>query len=408
MSALSSFGDKLLNDSTLCERISNDVEKLQFADGLLCTFSISEDRGPAVVESARIMDWWRAFHSQDIGAQSGVVGHCQVIGKPLLLADSIKVRVSGLIRIGCRADAYVVTSLEASESFGMSGAVSAMVSEQAIDACTRALNALIGNELPSKHRSSLVVGNAIYLFWTREAIDLSDVIASFDAPDPASIERLLASVHSGQQRHDADPGGFYCLTLSGNAARAVVRDYLEAPVGRVKANLARWFTDLRIVDEWGKETRSAFPLWMLVSATASEAKEASPAVGPALLHAAIRDAPLPDSLLASCVRRLQAEAGKDRDGFSAARMALIKLVLNRGSRKGELMSEALNEAETSPGLRMWPIAGRVLNESNGQRWAMSMPPWWTVLRHGTASTAPSLVFSRLFKSAPAAPEQASG
>ena len=57
----------------------------------------------------------------------------------------------------------------------------------------------------------------------------------------------MNSVSAGQEFHAlGDANDFYLLGLSGNSARAIIRDYLEAPLPQVQANLGRWFRDLTI------------------------------------------------------------------------------------------------------------------------------------------------------------------
>src|SRR5262249_29706290 len=116
---------------------------------------------------------------------------------------------------------------------------------------------------------------------------------------------------------------------SGNSARAVVRDYLEAPLPRVQANLAQWFSQLRIADATrhglGKPS-CRFPLWQLAAATALDMDNVAPETLTRLLFAALKRDPFPESLLVACLRRLRAEGSA---GFRPSRMALIKLILLR-------------------------------------------------------------------------------
>jgi CRISPR-associated protein Csd1 len=279
------------------------------------------------------------------------------------------------------------------ESYGLEGTANAGVGYTAADGYARAANALIGDRLKGNPRTGLRVGGALFLFWTREPADTADVMA-LDAPEPAQVERLLRSAAAGVESYAADANAFYLLVLSGNSARAVVRDYLEAPVPVVRANLGRWFLDLAIAaatrDGAGRPT-SLFPLWQLVSATAPEAGEASRDVPARLAHAALKGDPVPDSVLAACLGRLRVEG---RDGFRPARMAMIKLTLLR---RDVPVTETLSEEETHPAY----VCGRLLSVFEQIQYAALGDVNATVTDKffGTFSAAPAVVLGRLFANA---------
>src|SRR5262249_24282674 len=73
--------------------------------------------------------------------------------------------------------------------------------------------------------------------------------------------------------------------------------------------------------------------------------DVSPDLPSSLIAAALKNSPLPMTLLATCLRRLQVEGGPFR--FRAARMGLIRSILNRDPNRGDfLMPEALRPAQT--------------------------------------------------------------
>jgi CRISPR-associated protein Csd1 len=140
--------------------------------------------------------------------------------------------------------------------------------------------------------------------------------------------------------------------------------------------LGQWFCDLRIVDathEGQGQPTSLFPLWQLALSTARDSDDVSLELPPALLHAALRGLPLPDNVLAACLRRLRAEHGPQQfrparmgrlraehgpQQFRPARMGLLKLCLNRTHCPGEnAMTEALDPTRT--GDRAY-VCGRLL------------------------------------------------
>jgi CRISPR-associated protein Csd1 len=234
-----------------------------------------------------------------------------------------------------------------------------------------------------------------FLFWTRDPADTTDVM-QIDAPQPEQVEHLLRSASAGRESHSMDNANqFYLLALSGNSARAIVRDYLETPLPTIRANLGRWFRDLRIADlsraGAGKPT-NLFPLWQLVTATAGR-DDVSSEVPARLVRAALKGDPVVDSVLAACVGRLRAEGG---DGFRPARMALIKLTLLRRSNPVSA-TETLDENEQSPAYvcgRLLAVFEQIQREALGDVNATVTDKYF-----GTFSAAPGLVLGRLYANA---------
>lgn len=394
LSALGDFEKWLQEDPATEQRLADDAEARGLDLRCPCTFAWSPDEGRPLLERAAIRDWWRRFYDADLQAKHEAMGKgfCQVIHREAPITKTIKVRIHGLTPIGCRAEAYIVSSLPASESYGLPRTCSAMVSERGVDGFSRALDALIGNQLHNRPQTSLRLSSSMFLFWTRQPTPEFDPAGLLERPDPDDIQRLLKSVTTGQAAPVIHPEQFYCLMLNGNSARVVVRNYIETTIPMVQRNLARWFADLRIFDPGSKETTSAFPLWMLAAATVRDMRDLAPQVPSVLLTAAIHNRPLPDSTLGACIRRLGAEGGS---GFRPARLALIKLVLNRTHLKENPMSEELDPKRGEPAY----LCGRLLAVFERIQWAAMGDLGATVVDrfYGTAGTAPTVVFPRLFK-----------
>ena len=338
LAVLAKFGDQALAaDPEFGERVRADVEKAGLSLSSLCTLEWTADDG-TILTNPDVMKWWRGFYETDATTQQANLprGVCQVTHDLAPLSASVAIRVNGLTPIGCRADAYLVVGLEAANSYGLEGAQAGMVSATGIDGFTRALHALLENRLPSKLdksrtggiRSAMRVGGTQFLFWTRDMESPSGVEILDSKPDQfagllESLKKAAASIPGAI----TNPDEFRILALGGNSARVVVRDYLERPLPEIQRNLLHWVDDLRIADPvlQGRPNEN-FPIWLLASATALDADRVAPDTQSRLMHAALTGGPLPDSVLASCLARLRAEGS---EGFRAARMALIKLCLNR-------------------------------------------------------------------------------
>jgi CRISPR-associated protein Csd1 len=396
LTAMCQFARRMADSQDIAEQLTREIEAKAFGLGDICTFALQTDQGSLILERPEVRNWWRDFFRRDRAAMKSDQrkGFCQVTHKSAPIAASIKAQVRGLMGIGCLANAYIVSPILASESLGLDAVECAMISDDGIDGYTRAMNALIANSLKDRPRTSLKVGNCMFLFWTRQAASGFDPATLLEQPDVQLVEQLVRSVHTGKPSLAVAQGDFYCLALSGNAARIVVRSYLETTIPHVQASLARWFGDLQIINAGNGEIACAFSLIMLAGATVRDLRDLSPHVAPQLLSAAIQGLPLSDSILSACLRRLAVEGG---EGFRAARMALIRLVLNRTHTKEQLMNERLDANCKSPAY----VCGRMLAAFERIQWAALGDVNATVVDrfYGTASTAPSLVFPRLFKMA---------
>jgi CRISPR-associated protein Csd1 len=394
LSAASQFAAQIESDTELAERICVAVESLGLTTTDLCTIALSDEMGKCLIEREDIRKWWRDFFGADFAVQqaAGTKGLCQVTGRETTIGASVKTKIKGLVPIGCRADAYLVTGLDSADSYNLTGAEASMVSPEGIDGFTRALNALIANEFQGKTTSHRV-GRVMFLFWTRQQ-QAQQFMMLFE-PNPEQVASLLSTLYKGRQRSaELEHEAFYLLTLSGNSARVVVRDYLETTLAAIQEMLAAWFRDLTIADisrDGQGFPTSTFPMWQLVISTAFDSDGVAPDTPARLMAAAIQGLPVPDSILNSCLRRLRAEGAQ---GFQTARMALIKLILLR---KGIPMTETLNADENHHAYiygRLLAVFEQIQYDALGDVNASVVDKFY-----GTFSAAPALVFSRLFANA---------
>lgn len=388
---LMQFAELVQTSPDLQERLCDQIERLRLSTSDLCTLAIDTEMGRTVLENEHVQAWWRKFFANDLELQQEgqFEGLCQVTGEVAAISDSVKSKINGLIPIGCRADAYLVTGLATADSYNLSGAQAAMVSATGIDGFTRALNALIANNIRGLTTRERVEG-VMFLFWTREPIDAG--VMNLFKPDPAQVAALIGSAVKGRESHSiANDNEFYLLTLSGNSARVIVRDYLESPLPQLHQRLGKWFMDLSIADlskEGQGQPMSNFSLWQLSLATALDAEQVAPDTTARLVAAAVTGAPVPESLLVACLRRLRAEGSS---GFRPARMALIKLILLR---RRISVNETLNPDDRHPAYvygRLLAIFEQIQRAALGEVNANVVDKFY-----GTFSAAPALIFSRLF------------
>jgi CRISPR-associated protein Csd1 len=402
LNAALAFGRRVMTDAALRDTIVGRLDGYNVGPGDRCTVSWAPDEGVTIFERPKVRDWYRKLFAE-LGAEregKSDQGFCQITGEYGPLARSHATQIKG-VPGGLPAGVYVVSYDKAAfESYGLDGAVNAGVGFRAADGYTRALNALLDNKVPHCPKTCLKIGGVAFLFWTRKPIDEAPWVM-LDSSSPEDVARLIDSYKRGQESYGADPNDFYFLCLSGNAARAIIRDYLEAPLPKARESLGAWFADLRIVDHFNGEAKADFPLWMLAKATVRSDDDLPPALLPTLARSALTGAPLPENVLAACLRRLRVETGAAQ--FTAQRMALIKLVLNRLSQTGDLrMTETLDEARRTDAAY---ICGRLFSclayiqafERDPKKHGYGQEAPIVAAYYGAASAAPRSVFGGLLR-----------
>ncbi len=392
LKAVQGFGMALAGDTDLMAAIRSDVEQLKPGVNDRCTFAWEPDRGKTILDREPIRSWYRQFFQAvtDQRQQKGPTGICQISGQigPIPTTHPIKLNgIPGGLPTGVSIASY---DKPAFGSYGLEGTANAAIGYSGADGYTRALQALIAGKLKGRPTSNLRIGATLFLFWTREPVE-TNFMALLDNPNPQEVEHLFRSASAGRQSFALDdPNAFYLLGMSGNSARAIVREYLEAPLPLVRDNLVKWFHDLTIAlatEEGAGKPSNRFPLTQLAVATALGEKQIAPDVSARLMHAALKGEPIPDSILAACLRRLRA---KGKSGFWPPRMALIKISLLR---RKISVSETLDPGESHTAY----VYGRLLAVCDEiQRAALGRVNTSVVDRfYGRFSTAPALVLRRL-------------
>ena len=278
-------------------------------------------------------------------------------------------------------------------SYGLEQAQNAAVSPNAELKFRSALNHLVAH--------GFRMGDVVHLHWTRDAVP-TDVFALLESADEEGVRNLLTAPRTGHVTTTRQTNAYYALSLSGNGGRIVVRDWLEATVPDVEANVRRWFSDLTIINPEGTGRGSAFKLGRLLYALVRDKiDELPPQIPTQLLYSALRGTPLPQTALAAALRRQQVEAGKQPD---PARFGLIKACLLRSPNHSSTspqpstpMTECLNPESRDPAYlcgRLFAVLDRLqylalgsLNAGVAERF------------YASASVTPALVMGRLFRNA---------
>lgn len=360
-------------------------------------FIYAPDEVRCVHEREPVRAWWKAAREREEQNGESSRVRCLITGKlapPARLHPAVKNvpggQSSGTSLVSFNEDAFC--------SHGLEQGANAPVSRAAAEGYTTALNWLLARAEGRRYRRGVALGNgAVTVFWTRTEFGFEDVLTSlFDSPDHQRAVELATSPLRGLEPSDLDPTTFYAVTLSGNNARLVVRDWLEATVGDIKRNVLRYFADLKLVGE----VDQPLPLWMLLKAVDPPGRaELPPQLGTRILSAALRGQPFPRELLAATLQRLRIPP---RDGdphwHLRARISLIKATLSRLPRSGLpslKVSMSLDEKNTAvPYLlgRLFAVLERLQYAALGQT--------NTTLRDryfGSAMAHPAIVFPQLLR-----------
>ncbi|MGH3896651.1 MAG: type I-C CRISPR-associated protein Cas8c/Csd1, partial [Pseudonocardiaceae bacterium] len=317
---------------------------------------ISVDGLPAY-RAPSVVPFWNAEVARRKGG--GTAGLCLACGRVRPLLDTVPGKLPARLVPGASNDAALVSINERVFGYGLG---TQLGSTPLCVVCGEAMTAALVDVLSSRNATSHGGKDSRLVWWVTGGADAGDVDL-LDEPDPERIVGLLQSVHRGhKQSRDQQTEMFCSLTVGGNVARVMVRDWVQMPLPQLKDNIAQWFTDHEIATRWDDQRRhhgiGRFALvtgrWLRDRQRYADfdAKGADrpDSVHRDLVRAAIRGTPLPPSLLAHLVHRVCTDGRLDEP-----RAALIRLALTRSPLTREIPMPDLDPTNTDPGY----VAGRL-------------------------------------------------
>jgi CRISPR-associated protein Csd1 len=324
--------------------------------------------------------WVEGIYAADTGAArrywaeiagvrkgSGQSGLCLVCGQVQPLLKTVPQQVSRRWVPGATQSASLVSMNEAVHGYELQ---KQLANTPICTDCglkfTTALTDLLSDPL---HSTALPGQNARLAWWVLGGSTF-DPWATVEQLDPAQIRDLIASPASGREATVDDLSRYCSVTVGGNVARVIVRDWVEQPVRQTKENAWSWFDDHRIVDAWTGEVveikvsqlaraagrfepgRSGGPgKWVNFGASG---EQRPPDLFHRLLGAALLKRSLPPKLLNHVINRIRFDGRLD-----AARAALIRLALrrypNRPDCERERLTPTLNVENRQPAY----VSGRI-------------------------------------------------
>ncbi|CAN5486857.1 type I-C CRISPR-associated protein Cas8c/Csd1 [soil metagenome] len=382
-------------------------------------FAFKYTKDDALVSSREtVRRYWNAQRNQTTGLAKSAHLRCLVSG--------VAFAESGLFpptkkAPGIAGDTSLISfNAKAFESYGWEGNENAPVSREAGVAASTGLNRLLNPaypdpsnpELSLPRRTMRLTDDTALCYWSAKPKDeFSNAFDDIMSANPESVREEYRSIWRGVEPPEKDLTPFYGLIITGQKGRAVMRDWFETTLSGAQQNIARHFSDLRIVRNapWkkGEEAPPAISRNTLLESIAAQGKlENVPATLAAqFMRAAITGTIYPFAILTAAVERSRAEAGRaewvdhqHRDG----RAALIKAVLNRRNRLQQStnfkeIKEAMDPSNKNPGYVLGcllAVLEKLQQEALGDVNASVTDKFFS-----GASAAPRATFDRLMRNA---------
>ncbi|KOX11911.1 hypothetical protein ADK67_48155 [Saccharothrix sp. NRRL B-16348] len=312
--------------------------------------------GTPAYRAPSVPSFWAAEVARRKGG--GREGLCLVCGAVGPLLDTLPGKVPARLVPGASNDAALVSVNE--RVFGYDLTTQLDCSPICVT-CGEGLSAGLVRVLSSQDTTSFGGQDSRLAWWVTEPVERNPMKLILDA-DPRQVTELIRAVRSGRRSSTVDSAKFCALTVGGNVARVMVRDWLEMPLSAVEENVAAWFGDLEMVTLHPEEP-SAHSLERLVRVTGrwlraekryafvgAKGADRPNGVQRDLLRAALRGIPLPPSLLTHLLHRVRTDGRLD-----TPRAALIHLALMRSPFTSEKSMPGLDPTNTTPAY----VAGRL-------------------------------------------------
>ena len=324
---------------------------------------------------------------------------CLVTGKK---GNAVETTTATMIP-GSQATAKLVSFQVSSgyDSYGKSKGGNAPISEDAEFAYTTALNHLLGSNI----RNKFMVGTRTFVFWAskndeagKEAEESIFNMFGFseqeDDPNKniEQVRKVFKAISSDEIRTTSEDK-FYILGLAPNSARIAVTYWAEVPLKEFAGTICKHFNDMEIVDT-RSEKKPYMSLRNILSTVTLGGKvsDATPNLPDAIVKSIFQGLPYPQTLFASCIRRVRAESSdKDRYPVNITRAAIIKAYLNRLNNHQIKIKVMLDKDNNNQGYlcgRLFAVLDKIQEEANNQH---SIRERYM----NSASSTPAAVFSTI-------------
>ncbi|HHT9112308.1 MAG: type I-C CRISPR-associated protein Cas8c/Csd1 [Planctomycetes bacterium] len=327
------------------------------------------------IEDEKVLSWWSSWYQRWLGEKENACFLAHGGGRVCSITGDVSAPMSNshLPKLKRIPDANPTGSTIASaesdsfHSYGLSeqqekipGSKSApdasytSVSVKGAIAYCNALNYLLRDD--NYHIS---VGPVVFCFWCKRSLKIPGLIGQiFNNAYPEHVKSLLGSQFAGieppevlRQEH------LYTLALSGNAGRAMVKQWIDQTLDDATKNLNQWWQDVQVIPFYSSVAKkmkksnvkgsplSPYRMYALAETTLRRSKNRKneKLVGDRVIQlylAALKGSSLPIILLKPILDEFQSALVKESEEertypFSTSRFALIKLILLRNPNKKE-------------------------------------------------------------------------
>lgn len=280
------------------------------------------------------------------------------------------------------------------DSYGKEQGANAPISEESEFAYSTALKHL----LRSDSRNKFLIGNRTFLFWASKDNEAGKQVengffdlfgfSDNDEDDPnvkiEQVRKVFKAIYSGELNTSLDDK-FYILGLAPNSARIAVIYWAEIPLKDFAERIIQHFDDMEITGA----NKPYMALRSILGAVTLDGKvsDVTPNLPDALVKSIFQGLPYPQTLFASCIRRIRAE-----NSIYTVRAAIIKAYLNRLNNINEQnIKVMLDKNNTNPGYlcgRLFAVLDKIQEDANNQH---------TIRERylNSASATPSAVFATI-------------
>ena len=294
----------------------------------------------------------------------------------------IPVTTFSKIKLGKYSDTKLVSFQKNSgyDSYGKEQGGNAPVSEGVEFKCSTALKKML--EYGSNNKFD--IGNRTFVFWaSSQSEEAKEVEASVfdmfyfskdDDPDKGilKVKKTFETIYSGKTDFNKD-GWFYIMGIyPANKARIAVSYWSELPLKVFVGFILAHFKDMEIVCRF--DNQNYLSLYSILKAVTFERKifgedsNLQPNLTESVVKSILQGLPYPFSLFSSCIRRIRAESGKEKDPIDTTRAAIIKAYLNRISNQQKI-NVMLDDKNTNQGYlcgRLFAVLDKIQDEANNQ------------------------------------------
>ncbi|PTX17582.1 CRISPR-associated protein, Csd1 family [Halanaerobium congolense] len=369
---------KFLENTQVEDYIENDLKNNNWL-----AFKVN-GKDPLKIDS--IQEFWQKRQNKVANEKrSDFISECLICGQEKVIADRDPEQFK-LLRVGGQSggSSLISANHKSFESYGLSGSYIASICFDCATQYGRAANYLIAKE---DHR--LKIGDILYIFWTKNNLEFNG-FELLENPEENELRDFLNSFRSGKKSY-IDDEEFYCLALSANNSRTVVRDWISTTIKNVEENINNYFREMKLDDN---KSDRYYGINSLVSQTAFKFDDIKPIVAESLASYAIKGNSLVEAVLFNTVKRIKADV---EFRVTRPRASLLKMYFNSHPEGGIKVKEKLNKKENNPAY----LCGRLFSVIEIiQKKALPGIKSTIVDRYyGTASSAPASVFGNLIRKA---------